>query len=632
MKKVMLLFLLLLIPLASANTNISQAQISVEVSGDIQVIPDTGYEFNHIQANIGFYPKEYTYQELISQQVTTNPQATSTDNMEIKWEDQANTYTYNIQSIVETQTHLNKIYKKQNFPITNTDQTEYTLATEFIDINDAIEEQAQQLSAGETDLYKVAFKLAEWTEENIQYNLSTIAADTVEPSSWVLTNRKGVCDELTNLYISFCRSLGIPARFISGIAYTNILNDFGPHGWAEVYIDGQWIPMDIAYGQFGWVDATHIKFNELTDPSQASASFEWSGYNFAIEPSGLNVEAELTSIEYDQEQYLDIQVIPIRTEVGPDSYLPIEVQLTNNNDYYVPTKVYITIAPDLTEDNSKNILLEPGQIASLFWTIRLPSELDPNLIYTTKVQAQTTYGATAESDISYAEHYTVITEQEAEQILSELDIQEDTDYLSTTTINCETDKEVYYNDETAIITCEVQGDTDIELCFKGECQTETMFNVDLAEQTSQRTVITAQKDGKSTYSYFDLTVIETPSFQIYNITPTTMSFKEIKEITFDYSATGDIQDITMNIEGFGTVELTPPTELKLDMLAKYYYNKPIAVVVIYKDSLGKDYYYNVNIDVTVTDVPFIYKVLALIQNLFWEMDYCRGVKYALRNK
>tara|TARA_Y100000310_G_scaffold343267_2_gene450094 strand:- start:3990 stop:5840 length:1851 start_codon:yes stop_codon:yes gene_type:complete len=616
MKKVILLFLLLLIPLASANTNISQATTSVEVSGNITIIPDSGYQFSYIQANIGFYPKEYTHQELISQQVITSPAATSTEDMQIKWEDQATTYTYNIQSTVHTQTNLAKVYQEQTFPITNTEQTEYTLATEFIDINDDIEEKAQELSAGETDLYKVVFKLAEWTEENIEYNLSTIAAETVEPSSWVLENKRGVCDELTNLYISFCRSLGIPARFISGIAYTNIINDFGPHGWAEVYIDGQWIPMDIAYGQFGWVDATHIKFNELTDPNQASANFEWSGLNFAIEPGQLNIDAELTNTEYNQEQYLNIELIPTRVEVGPNSYVPIEIQLTNNNDYYVPTKVYITIAPDLTEDNAKNILLEPGQTLSLFWTIILPDNLDPNLIYTTVVEAQTTYGATAQAEIDYAQHFIVLTETEAETILAELDIQEDSDYLSTTTINCETDKEVYYNDETAIITCELEGDTDVELCFKGECQTGTEFQVELAEQTSQRTVITAQKDGKATYSYFDLTIIQTPEFQIHSVTPTELSFKETKKLIFDYSATGDIHDIHLAIEDFGQVELNPPTELKLNMQAKPYYNKPVVIGVIYKDSLGKEYYYNTEIAVNVTDVPIFYKILAFFQNLF----------------
>jgi transglutaminase-like putative cysteine protease len=94
----------------------------------------------------------------------------------------------------------------------------YTSPSEKIDINDDIKKQAEKLAAGEDDLYVVVFKLADWVNSNIAYNLSSATSEATLPSSWVLANKYGVCDELSNLFISMCRSLGIPARFVSGIA------------------------------------------------------------------------------------------------------------------------------------------------------------------------------------------------------------------------------------------------------------------------------------------------------------------------------------------------------------------------------------------------------------------------------
>lgn len=75
---------------------------------------------------------------------------------------------------------------------------------------------------GESDYYKVVYELSDWTKTNIDYDLNTITAKAVKKSSWVLENRQGVCDELTNLFISMLRSVGIPARFVTGMVYTNI--------------------------------------------------------------------------------------------------------------------------------------------------------------------------------------------------------------------------------------------------------------------------------------------------------------------------------------------------------------------------------------------------------------------------
>jgi transglutaminase-like putative cysteine protease len=72
--------------------------------------------------------------------------------------------------------------------------------------------------------------------------------------------------------------VGIPARYVSGLAYTNWegKNGWGPHAWAEVYFPGYgWVAYDITYGQFGYVDATHIKLKESVDSKEPSTLYIW---------------------------------------------------------------------------------------------------------------------------------------------------------------------------------------------------------------------------------------------------------------------------------------------------------------------------------------------------------------------
>jgi hypothetical protein len=60
-----------------------------------------------------------------------------------------------------------------------------------------------------------------------------------------------------------CRSLGIPARVVVGVAYVDDFmgrSGFGGHAWVEAYVGGKWIgidPMFKSSGRGGY-DAGHI--------------------------------------------------------------------------------------------------------------------------------------------------------------------------------------------------------------------------------------------------------------------------------------------------------------------------------------------------------------------------------------
>ncbi len=70
-------------------------------------------------------------------------------------------------------------------------------------------------------------------------------------ASEVLKSRRGDCSEHAVLTAALCRAAGIPAQVLAGAVYTDGWQQqkhvMMPHAWNQVYIDGQWVPLDAAF-------------------------------------------------------------------------------------------------------------------------------------------------------------------------------------------------------------------------------------------------------------------------------------------------------------------------------------------------------------------------------------------------
>lgn len=56
---------------------------------------------------------------------------------------------------------------------------------------------------------------------------------------------KGVCQDHTHVYLACCRTLGLPARYVSGYLYTQDSQHVATHAWAEVWYDNGWHTVDV---------------------------------------------------------------------------------------------------------------------------------------------------------------------------------------------------------------------------------------------------------------------------------------------------------------------------------------------------------------------------------------------------
>jgi len=141
--------------------------------------------------------------------------------------------------------------KKIQLPVTNPEVAAFVKATgEFASDNRNVIQQAREIAGDDRDAWSVAQKLGDWTHKNLTWK-SVARAGAAE----TLATREADCSEFSQLYVAMARSLGLPARIVSGLAYSG--NSFGGHAWVEVWV-GEWVEIDPTWGT-DFVDATHIR-------------------------------------------------------------------------------------------------------------------------------------------------------------------------------------------------------------------------------------------------------------------------------------------------------------------------------------------------------------------------------------
>ena len=140
----------------------------------------------------------------------------------------------------------------------NIDSEEYKKNTcqvlPHILVNDKMKALAMKIVGTETNPVKQASMIYDWITANYPWagaiDYSTIPCIP----EYVLNIDHGDCGQVSLLYISLLRNLGIPARWESGWEFT--ADWTGYHDWTEVYFEGTgWVPSDISHGRTTYNEA-----------------------------------------------------------------------------------------------------------------------------------------------------------------------------------------------------------------------------------------------------------------------------------------------------------------------------------------------------------------------------------------
>lgn len=143
--------------------------------------------------------------------------------------------------------------------------------TPYVALEVGIWRLAQDAAAGAEDGWQAAQAMAAFVNREFTYDPSATNAST--PMLEVIQHRHGVCQDFAHVLLGMCRSMGIPARYVSG--YLHVGDEPGwrgqlaSHAWVEVFLPGHdWLPLDPTNNRP--VDEHHVKIAVGRDYSDAA--------------------------------------------------------------------------------------------------------------------------------------------------------------------------------------------------------------------------------------------------------------------------------------------------------------------------------------------------------------------------
>jgi transglutaminase-like putative cysteine protease len=102
----------------------------------------------------------------------------------------------------------------------------------------------------------------------VPYEKGTTAVETTAAKAFALGS--GVCQDHAHIFISCCRSLGLPARYVSGYVFTDDGSLMESHAWADVWLEQSgWLSFDVS--NRCRTNATHVRLAIGLDYREACA-------------------------------------------------------------------------------------------------------------------------------------------------------------------------------------------------------------------------------------------------------------------------------------------------------------------------------------------------------------------------
>lgn len=180
---------------------------------------------------------------------------------------------------------------------------EYTLPNALYPVNEEISSLTSEITTDEVTVLGKTMRLIDWFSEYSSYMVNEVPK---RPEA-MIRDPRGDCDDLGLLFISMCRSQGIPAYLQGGVVFSEsldldmteweghyrfIFDGAGWHAWVMVYVPPWgWLPVDLTVidgfrpveaitEAYYWRDSTLVMWNitshdyVLDDETQRSTFME----------------------------------------------------------------------------------------------------------------------------------------------------------------------------------------------------------------------------------------------------------------------------------------------------------------------------------------------------------------------
>ncbi|AJF62215.1 MAG: Transglutaminase protein [archaeon GW2011_AR20] len=634
-----IVFLLIITTISAQDFNdYENLEIEARLSSKLNLeYLESDYRLDYVTANLTFFPRNNEFQST-KNKFTSKPSGkiNFNDNFILyRWENVGdNEIEYELTSNLNTRTNFKIIRERIKFPLNEEDiknLEEYTEESITITSNDPdIRKKASELAEGEDDLFVVVHKIASWTKQNINYSLETLTAEVSQDASWVFDNRKGVCDELTSLFVAMLRSINIPARFVTGQAYTNVIDGFGNHAWAEVYFPGHgWVAFDPTYGQMGYVDSTHITMRDSLDVRESSVNYAWRSYGVDISADKLNIESNVTRFGSLYKEDVKLSAELLQKEVGAGSYVPLKIEVQNLNDYYLPLNLNIIKAPKSLDDRERNVLLKPGERRNIFFVIQVPDDLEKGFVYTSDIEIIDQFKHSALTNIKFGREYGIYTLEEALEKISQLKEEDKKIYSANIRASCSKEKEFYYPYENIRLSCSAKniGNVnlkDLDLCYLNRCSKisldigeEKVFGIEVNDgEIEKELALKLENSNVNKNIFIDLGIINLPNLNVINLSyPEHVGYFDKDRLAFTLTSDSEAKDVVVKFGSrkvFDIPSLKGNNDFSIDFRGYSFYDKRSDLLISYKDLNDKSYSLTQEVDVKVESLPFFIKYFGFI--------------------
>ena len=588
--------------------------------------------FNDLTADMFLKPQDSYMQTVKNLELSMIPDGTASERLGLvryEWRSPKNENVYaKLKATITNSNSAFVIRRKVKYPIEYDENKDYLGETKFIDINEDIRNLAKDF-VDTDDLFLISVKAAEWVRRNIKYNLSSLNANAVFKSSDVLEKGEGVCDELTNLFISIMRSLGVPARFITGVVYSNLGYKWSNHGWAEVYFPNYgWVPFDVTFGQYGWIDPSHIKLQENVGSGEASVNYRWHSVGGDVKLENIDLDTKYVNSKEGFESPIKLSVRADNQNVKFGSFIPVIVDVENLKDYYVSPLLYLSNAPGVYGDNEKIIVLRPNEKKSFVFIVDFNGNFKNNFIYSSDVKVKSHFGDVSSIILHSAEDYKFYSLDEALNVLKFISERGKKTEFNDLIFNCKGDKDSYIHNESGKVKCNfLMNETyrNITLCLINECKnldlinnTIVDFNVDFGKSVNG-VIMSAENSNFFTMKYVDLNVKKDPTVLIEALEIDEISYNEKKFVNLSLKSNTLVKNVVVKLNGYEfnkLDELDGYTALKLEIDGGMVYSSKALVEVSYLDEFGNRYYRQKLFDVNVEGVPTFWRIIGWIKGIF----------------
>ncbi len=373
---------------------------------------------SRLDANLTFYPLDDFRQSSYS---VTPPGAEPSASGIMFHFNQKGELEFSIDSNVSTTLVISPLIGKDVEEIksqasANKDLTQYLKSSRFSDsASPIIENKAQQLTQETNNSVEILYILAEYIKNSMTYDLDY---SELKKASQIIVEKQGVCAQYTILFIALTKSLGIPSRYVSGIAYTKRTESFQEHAWAEVWLSDQgWVPFDVTFGEYGWLDTSHIALKKSIDAGDSSIKYSYiGGY---IQPEEISINASVLGYQLGNSfSNITLDLELYKEKVSQGSYVPLKVRIKNNNPYYLFLPIRVSIAPEVHGKFQKIILLEPSSEKETFFMLYVPENEKCRNGCVANIEVKDSFNDSASTSLIFSDFYEEISLDKATSIVN----------------------------------------------------------------------------------------------------------------------------------------------------------------------------------------------------------------------